>query len=119
MFMAGFRPTMPVIIAIGVAIAAGAVFAAFNLVPKEPLEVNVVTYTESMGGVDIQLIRVKLTNNSGMPLTNVVVDMGMDDVQTFPRINNGESIFITPKNPDKVEMINVNTDEGISITKRV
>lgn len=117
--MTGLRPSALMVIVIGAAIAAIASFAAFSLVPKEPLEVSVIRYTESMGGVDIQLIRVKLTNNSGMPLTNVVVDMGPEDIQTFPKIESGESIFVTPRSPEIVSRIVVNTDEGISVTKKV
>lgn len=112
-------PGLMTVIFAGAGVAIVAAFIILAFAPRDPLAVDVIRYTDAQGGVEIEFVRIKLTNNSGMPLTNVIVDMGAEDIHRFPRMEPGESIFVSPDDPRRISAITVNTDEGISVTKRL
>lgn len=102
-------------IAIGVLVVISVI--AYSSFQRGQVEIDVIRYAETTGGVGVDLIRIKITNNTGRALSNVIIDMGPDDIQQIPQLDHGASIFLTPKDPNKVSRIIVNSDEGISATK--
>lgn len=111
-----FTPTklMAIFIAVGAVIIAS--FVTLNFSPKPDLDVEVThgKTPETSGG--IEFVRIKLTNYSGKDLTDVIVDMGHEDIHTIGRIKAGESIIITPKSVE-VSRIIISSKEGIGVTK--
>jgi hypothetical protein len=109
-------PAKIAVIFLGVGAAIVASFLVLNFSPKPDLDVEVMhgKTPETSGG--IEFMRIKLTNYSGKDLTNVIVDMGPEDVHAIGRIKAGESILITPKSVE-ISKIVITTNEGISVTK--
>lgn len=101
----------------GITVSIAMAFVAMNFFPRAPLEVEVMRGTTG-GASAIEYVRVKLTNYSGQDLTNVIVDMGVDDIQIIDRIRNGESILITPRTGE-ISRIDIQTAQGVSLTKYI
>jgi len=93
-------------------------FLILNFSPKPDLDVEVIQgrTAETRGG--IEFMRIKITNYSGKDLTNVLVDMGPDDIHNLGSIKAGQSIVITPNSLEAFKIM-INTDEGISVTKYI
>lgn len=113
-----FTPARLMFIFIGIGVAIVASFLILNFSPKPDLHLEVIrgTTPETAGG--IEYIRFKLTNYSGQDLTNVIVDMGPEDIHTINRIKNGETIIITPQRTD-ISTITITSAEGIGLTKHL
>ncbi len=100
----------------GIGTAVVASFLILNFSPKPVLDVEVIHGKTPETSGAIEFIRIKITNNSGKDLTEVIVDMGPEDTHRIGKIKAGESILITPKSLE-VSRIVINTNEGISVTK--
>lgn len=105
-------------VGIGIGIALAAAFLILNLAPKPALDVEVMKGQTPHAVGAIEFIRIKITNNSGQSLTDVVVDMGPDDVQRISSIAPGEWVLISPKSVN-ISKVTITTNEGISVTKYV
>ena len=105
-------------VGIGIGIALAAAFLILNLAPKPALDVEVMKGQTPHAVGAIEFIRIKITNNSGQPLTDVVVDMGPDDIQRISSIAPGEWVLVSPKSVN-ISKVTVTTNEGISVTKYI
>ena len=103
-----------IFIGAGVIIVASFLILSFS--PKADLHVEVTHGKTPETSGAIEFIRIKLTNYSGKDLTDVIVDMGPEDIHKIGRIKAGESIIITPKSVE-VSRIIISSNEGISVTK--
>ena len=111
-----FTPAKLTVIFIGIGAAVVVSFLILNFSPKPVLDVEVIHGKTPETSGAIEFIRIKITNNSGKDLTEVIVDMGPEDTHRIGKIKAGESILITPKSLE-VSRIVINTNEGISVTK--
>ena len=105
-------------VGIGIGIALAAAFLILNLAPKPALDVEVMKGQTPHAVGAIEFIRIKITNNSGQPLTDVVVDMGPDDVQRISSIAPGKWVLVSPKSIN-ISKVTITTSEGISVTKYI
>ena len=105
-------------VGIGIGIALSAAFLILNLAPKPALDVEVMKGQTPHAVGAIEFLRIKITNNSGQPLTDVVVDMGPDDVQRISRIGPGEWVLVSPKSVN-ISKVTITTSEGITVTKDI
>ncbi|MFQ5941037.1 MAG: hypothetical protein ACE5KA_04990 [Nitrososphaerales archaeon] len=109
-------PSKIATIFIGIGVAILASFLILNFSPKPDIHVEVIHGKTPETSGAIEFMRIKLTNYSSKDLTNVIIDMGPEDIHNIGRIKAGESILITPKSVG-ISRIVINTNEGISVTK--
>lgn len=111
-----FTPARLMIIFIGAGVAIVGSFLVLNFSPKPDLYLEVMEGRTPDASGGIEYMRFKLTNYSGQDLTNVIVDMGPDDIHNLGTIRAGESVVITPKATD-ISRITITSNEGVSLTQ--
>ncbi len=107
-------------IAIGVGLAAIAIFLSFSFLPiippsqKYDISIEPIIITDSMGTETHVTIK-----NTGMDaLTNIKVDYGgTAKPDIIPVLNPGDKVSLSPPEGSNLTQIRVTTDQGIDVTQ--
>lgn len=64
----------------------------------------------------VQISNVRITNTGKLVLTDLKVNFGEGDVQSFARLESGKTIWVSPK-ASSLTTVTVTTSEGITLVK--
>lgn len=97
-------------------ISVGIGVLAVALVIVIPSILNVPDYRVEIDAVKVKelvnISNVRVTNTGKLPLTELIVDMGEGDVQSFEKLDPGKTIWVSPKAQNLVS-VTVTSKEGL------
>lgn len=93
------------------AIAIAFVITSILNVPDYRVEVDALKVQEL-----VSISNVRITNTGKLPLTELTVNMGEGDIQSFKKLDPGQTIWVSPK-AQNLQSVTVTSNEGIRVIK--
>lgn len=103
-----------IIVSVGsaIAIVSLAIFIPpLIMIPDYRVEVDAIKVQDV-----VQISNVRISNTGKLVLTDLKVDFGEGDVQSFARLEAGKTIWVSPK-ASNLTTVTVTTSEGITLVK--
>lgn len=99
-----------------IGIVTGIGVLAISLAIILPLLINVPDYRVEIDAVKVsdlvEISNVRITNTGKLPLTDITVNMGQGDIQSFAKLEPGKTVWVSPRAQNLVS-VTVTSAEGV------
>ncbi len=98
----------------GVAVVMILLFSVFAIATQDyAIDVDPIKDNQNL----FNTARVAVTNTGKLPLTDIVVNYGGNEIQRLTSLSPGEKVLLSPPDNSPLQSVTVTADHGLSITK--